>query len=149
MHARPIVNEIRTRAAVKAQGPGADQATLAVAINDPSITWAKYVISTYPAGNANFASQAAAREAVRAERRLELALEGQRFFDLRRWGTAETVINGYLNGVGGGNEKSRRQQLTGAEPFAARHALFPLPQQQLSLSKTTDGSGGLTQNPGW
>jgi starch-binding outer membrane protein, SusD/RagB family len=146
-NARTIVNEIRARAAVKAQGPGTDKANIAVPINDPSITWAKYSISPYPA--ASFASQASAREAVRAERRLELAMEGKRFFDLRRWGIAEPVINGYLNGVGGGSEKARRQQLTGAEPLAARHALFPIPNAQILVSKTADGSGGLTQNPGW
>src|SRR2546430_4003381 len=39
-----------------------------------------YSVGLYPA----FASQAAARDAVRNERRLELAMEGQRFFDLRR-----------------------------------------------------------------
>ncbi|MEO6527041.1 MAG: RagB/SusD family nutrient uptake outer membrane protein [Gemmatimonadaceae bacterium] len=146
-NARTIVNEIRARAAVKAQGLGTDKASIAVPINDPSITWAKYLVSPYPA--ASFATKASATDAVRAERRLELALEGKRFFDLRRWGIAETVLNGYINGVAGGAEKARRQQLTGAEPFAARHALFPIPSAQINTSKTTDGSGGLTQNPGW
>ena len=143
--ARTIVNEIRTRAGVKAQGPGADRATLAVPINDPSITWAKYKVGLY---TTPFASQAVAREAVRAERRLELAMEGQRFFDLRRWGIAEQVLNAYLNGVAGGAENKRRLQLAGSEPFAARHALYPIPSVQIALSKTTAG-GGLTQNPGW
>jgi hypothetical protein len=145
--ARVIVNEIRARAGVKAQGPGADRATLAVPINDASITWAKYLVGQYAAGSPNFASQAAAREAVRAERRIELAMEGQRFFDLRRWGIAETTINSYLNGVAGGNEKSRRNQLTGAEPYTARHNLYPIPSRQIKLS--ANEAGGLTQNPGW
>ena len=35
-------------------------------------------------------------------------MEGQRFFDLRRWGILETTLNAYINGVGGGAEKSRR-----------------------------------------
>ena len=143
-NARTIVNEIRARAAAKAQGPGADAATIAVPINDPSITWAKYKIGQY---TTPFASQADARDKVRAERRLELAMEGQRFFDLRRWGIAETTLNSYLNGVAGGSEKARRVQLTGAEPFAARHALYPIPSVQIQLTRT-DG-GGLTQNPGW
>lgn len=34
-----------------------------------------------------------AREALRWERRLELAMESQRFFDLVRWGIADSVIN--------------------------------------------------------
>ena len=146
-NARTIVNEIRARAAVKAQGPGADRATIAVPINDPSITWAKYKISQYPAGSPNFASQASARDAVRAERRLELAMEGQRFFDLRRWGIAETTLNAYLKGVAGGAEAVRRNQLASAETFGPRHAWYPIPSQQIAVSKV-DG-GGLTQNPGW
>ena len=97
---------------------------------------------------APFASQSTARDAVRTERRLELAMEGQRFFDLRRWGIAETTLNAYLNGVAGGSEKARRNQLGSAGVFGARHALYPIPTVQIALSKTTAG-GGLTQNPGW
>ena len=144
-NARTIVNEIRTRAAVKVPGPGTSQATIAVPINDPSITYANYKIGLYAAP---FASQAEARQAVRAERRLELAMEGQRFFDLRRWGTAETVLNGYINGVAGGSEKSRRVQLGNSAPFAERHMLFPIPAIQISLSQGGTGAG-LKQNPGW
>ena len=40
--------------------------------------------------------QDTARKAVRFERRLELAMEGHRTFDSRRWGVAETVINQYI-----------------------------------------------------
>ena len=146
-NARTIVNEIRTRAAVRAQGPGAigDRATVAVPIDDPRITWAVYKVGLY---TAPFADQASARTAVRAERRLELAMEGQRFFDLRRWGTAETTLNAYLNGVAGGAEKVRRPQLAAAAPFSPRHRYFPLPTLQVELSKGGEG-GGLKQNPGW
>jgi starch-binding outer membrane protein, SusD/RagB family len=142
-----IVNQIRTRAGAKAQGPGTDRATTAVALTDPSITWATYRVGLYPA----FASQAVAREAVRNERRLELAMEGQRFFDLRRWGIADVVLNGYLDGVGGGNEKTRRQQKATSDRWAGatdRHYLFPIPSIQIELSKV-GGQNRLTQNPGW
>ncbi len=144
-NARTIVNEIRTRAAVKVQGPGTDRATIGVPINDPSITWANYKLGLY---TTPFADQATARQAVRAERRLELAMEGQRFFDLRRWGIAETTLNAYLSGVAGGAEKTRRLQLAGAATFAARHSLFPLPALQIELSKS-GGAATLKQNPGW
>ena len=144
-NARAIVNQIRTRAAVKVQGPGTSAANTYVPINDPSVTYANYKIGTY---DAPFASQAEARQAVRAERRVELALEGQRFFDLRRWGMAEATLNGYINGVAGGSEKSRRPQLGNSAAFAARHALFPIPAIQIELSKGGTGAG-LTQNPGW
>ena len=138
--ARTIVNEIRTRAGVRAQGLGTDRASTAVSINDPSITWATYRIGTY---TTPFANQAAARTAVRYERRLELAMEGQRFFDLRRWGIAEQVINAYM-----AVEKSRRLYLKDASPFTTRHQYYPIPAIQIELSKVGSTSR-LKQNPGW
>jgi starch-binding outer membrane protein, SusD/RagB family len=41
-----------------------------------------------------YPTQATLREALRRERRVELAFEGQRFFDIRRWKIAEVVMNG-------------------------------------------------------
>ena len=145
--ARDIVNEIRTRAGVTVQGPGVDAAGLAnrafiaVPINDPSITWATYRIGTYDTPWTG--QQALARDRVRAERRLELAMEGQRFFDLRRWGIAETTLNNYI-----AVEKNRRQQLGTADVFSARHRWYPIPAIQIELSKA-NGQNTLTQNPGW
>ena len=148
-NALTIVNEIRARAGVRAQGPGrsggaASRALMAVPINDASITWADYEIGLYPA----FADQATARTAVRYERRLELAMEGQRFFDLRRWGIADQVLNAHLTGVAGGAENTRRSHLANSEVFAARHRWFPIPAIQIELSRV-DGTPRLTQNTGW
>jgi hypothetical protein len=142
-NARTIVNEIRTRAGQTAQGPGTDAATIAVPINDPRITWAKYRVGTYPAGSPQFASQAAARNAVRAERRLELAMEGQRFFDLRRWGIMQQTIADYL-----AVEKTRRTWLAAATPPSAKHNLYPIPATEVELSKV-NGQPTLKQNTGW
>ena len=75
-------------------------------------------------------------------------MEGQRFFDLKRWGVMETVLNGYLDGVGGGNEKSRRPYLTAAAAVTSRHMLFPIPAIQIELSKV-GGTARLTQNANW
>jgi hypothetical protein len=158
-NARTIVNEIRTRAAVSAQGCGdrgdntvaatypacAGDSRIAVPINDASITWATYRIGPYATP---FADQATARTAVRFERRLELAMEGQRFFDLKRWGIADQVLNAYLNGVAGGAEETRRPHLAAAEAFGSRHYLFPIPVIQIELSKVA-GEDRLQQNPGW
>lgn len=143
--ATAMVNLVRARAGVTAQGPGNDRATTAVPINSASITWAVYRVSQYPA---TFPSVAYAREAVRAERRLELAMEGQRLFDLRRWGIAATAINGYLKDVGGGREDTRRLYLANAEAFTARHLLYPIPNIQIELSKV-GSENRLTQNAGW
>jgi hypothetical protein len=115
---------------------------MAVPINDPSITWAKYDVRPYPP----FPDVTYARAAVRTERRLELALEGQRFFDLRRYGmtVAEQAINNdYLP-----KEQVRRAYLTAAEPIAAKHRWFAIPPLQIDLSKV-GGQETLKQNPGW
>jgi hypothetical protein len=146
-----IVNQIRARAAVTAQGPGTTRADMAISPTDTRITWATYRIGPYPA----FANATYARQAVQFERRLELAMEGQRLFDLRRWGNAAAVINGYLTGTGaapygsnGGREDTRRTYKTSAEAFTARHRFYAVPQQQIDLSKV-GGAETLTQNPGW
>jgi len=138
-NALTLVNEVRARAGVTAQGLGIERSSIAVPINDPSITWAKYKVGLYPA----FPSQAYAREAVRAERRLELAMEGQRFFDLRRYGTLEATLNPYIAA-----EKTRLNKLVSAQAVGTKHYLFPIPQTQIDLSKA-QGGAGLTQNPGW
>ena len=147
--ARTIVNQIRARAGVTAQGPGTSAADIAVPINSPTITWATYRVGQYLVP---WTTQAEGRAAVRAERRLELAMEGQRFFDLRRYGLADATaaISGYINGEGGGAEKSaaRRTYKAFAVPFASKHLLYPIPQTQIDLSKVS-GTSALAQNPGW
>jgi len=174
--ATALVNQIRTRAGKVVQGCGvpADSKAAAAEIaayptcgTDPTIKpmvvamtggtmvmpWATYKIGTYPA---TFADKATALAAIEAERRVELAMEGQRMFDLRRWGTYQTVLNAYVNGVGGGAEKNRCiatnncyvQQFTSAEAVTSKHGLYPIPDQQIQLSKTA-GSSSLKQNPGW
>ena len=164
--AMALVNQVRARAAVTVQGCGQGWDTktqaaliamypqctndkrLAVPMGDPSVTWAVYRISPYT----TFPNQQYARDAVQTERRLELAMEGQRLFDLRRYGTFATVLNGFINGgpAGGGGpgEKSRRSFLTAATTVDAKHRFYPIPFQQIDLSKTA-GTNTLQQNQGW
>lgn len=72
--------------------------------------------------------QAVAREAIRRERRVELAMEHDRFFDLVRWGTSQDAMTA-----------------AGKTNFSAnRDNLLPIPQAQIDLSK-----GVLTPNPGY
>lgn len=139
-NARTIVNQIRERAGVAAQGPGTNSGNMAVPIDDASITWADYRIGLY---TAPWASQEVARAAVRAERRLELAMEGHRFFDLKRWGIAEQVLNDYL-----AVERTRRQYLAGASAVSDRHNLYPIPPIEIELSRVAD-ENRLQQNAGW
>lgn len=71
-------------------------------------------------------------EAIKLERRLELALEGERYFDLLRWGDAEK----YLGPLG----------WTDGTPGKKTNGWFPIPQQEIDK---TDGPNKLTQNPGY
>jgi hypothetical protein len=155
--ARQLVNQVRARAGKSAQGCGfpADQklasaltalypscagdARIAVPIDDPSIKWANYKVGLY----SSFPSKEYARSAVRYERRLELAMEGHRLFDLQRWGTFKDVLNSYVS-----VEKTRMPRINNAVPVADRHFRYPIPSVQIDLSKV-DGTPQLTQNPGW
>ncbi len=100
---------------------------------------ANYVINLY---TTPFSSQAYARDAVRFERRLELAQEGHRFFDLVRWGIAADVLNTYLAA-----EKLKRVYLQTASFTAGKNEYFPIPATIIDLS-AKDGNI-LTQNPGY
>lgn len=86
---------------------------------------AKYNVQPYAA----FAGQAAARNAVRFERRLELAMEGHRFYDLVRWGIAKQTIESYSAFEGG--------LLSAFEGivFNPNDETLPIPQQQIDRSQ--------------
>jgi hypothetical protein len=97
---------------------------------------ANYVIEPYT----SFADQAFARKAVHLERRLELGMEGHRFFDLKRWGNGVSVINDYI-----ANESRTITNFgTKAKPFAAKNNLLPIPLNAIDLS-----GGILQQNDGY
>ena len=118
--ALPIINRIRERAAASTGR-----------LNSVSI----YNVAPYP----SFPSQDYARRALRWERRVELGLEGQRFFDLVRWGNAKEWIDGYL-----AVEQIRKPYLQDASFQAGKHEYMPIPQVQINLS------GGLyEQNTGY
>jgi starch-binding outer membrane protein, SusD/RagB family len=130
--AQEYVNMIRTRAGKTAQG----SSSIKVAINSPEITWAKYKIGTYDVA---WTDKTAARDAVRMERKLELALEGHRIFDLQRWGNLVPVVSAYL-----AREKKLVPILsTGALP-ADKNLAWPLPTSEITRS-----GGKLVQNSGY
>ena len=71
---------------------------------------------------------------LRHERRLELAMEGHRFFDLVRWKIAEEKLNGsYLT--------NQERTITFISP---KNDFFPIPEQEVNSSQ-----GNLLQYPGW
>ncbi len=88
---------------------------------------ANYLMNTYTQPFANYDE---AITALRTERRLEMAHEGHRFFDLVRWGIASEVINAYLD-----TEKQKRSHLSGANFVAGKHEYMPIPQSQIDLGR--------------
>jgi hypothetical protein len=118
--ALPLINAIRSRAA---NSTGR--------LSNASI----YSVQPY----SSFPTQNYARQALRFERRLELGLEGHRFFDLIRWGIAKEWIDGYLS-----VEKTRRSYLNDALFTAGKNEYMPIPQTQINLS-----AGLYQQNPGY
>lgn len=91
-------------------------------------------------------TQAEMRAAVRLERTLELAWEGWRLFDIRRWKTAETVMPGKVFGItyySAGNPVTVEVPSVVRAFNAAKHYLWPVPQNEKTLNPA------LGQNPGW
>ncbi len=117
--ARLIINQIRTRAA-----NSVDAYYTPVDV-DPMVS--SYKVGEYPSGGW---TQDYARKAVRMERRLELAMEGQRWFDLCRWGNVVDVMNHYYD-----TESSLRSYYKGAS-LTADEVYFPTPIDEV---RTADG----------
>ncbi|WP_229310908.1 RagB/SusD family nutrient uptake outer membrane protein [Larkinella soli] len=92
-------------------------------------------------------AQAALREIVRRERTVELAFEGQRLFDIRRWKIAETVMTGPVYGITYPDATGKLvtvQAVSSNRVFdKSRHYLWPIPQKERDLNPN------LTQNPNW
>ena len=119
-----LVNEIRKRA---------KQSTGMIA-NYPSDYGVKFNISTY---NGTY-SQEEALKIVKMERRLEMGMESERFFDLVRWGEAEKVLNKYFA------EETNKCSIYGDAHFTAdKNEYLPIPFSQVAAS-----DGHYTQNIG-
>lgn len=100
-----------------------------------------YLIKTYPAGS--FTDKTYAMKAIMFERRLELAMEGQRFFDLVRWGVADQVLNAYAQREGNIIPYKKGSVFT-----KGKNEYFPIPQGERDLFNK-DGTERLKQNPGY
>jgi hypothetical protein len=139
--ARNYVNQVRTRAAdptgwvYKSSNYDAPTATYSTQTTPAD----NYKIGLYP----SFPDKAYATKAIQMERRLELAMEGNRFFDLVRWGIAATTINAYI-----AREKAQRPLKLNANFTAGKNEYYPIPQSEID-NLNQDGTIRLVQNPGY
>ena len=135
------VNQVRARAA--------DKTGWVYKNSDYDAPSATYKTQTTPADNYNiglypsFPSKDYALKAVKFERRLELAMEGSRFFDLVRYGDADVVLNAYNN-----REKAARKYRDGKVFKKGTNEYFPIPQTEID-NLNSDGTIRLNQNPGY
>lgn len=125
--ARDLINQIRNRARNSAYVKD---------FNDHSKYAANYLVNPYPADVWN---QDYARQALRWETRLEKALEGERFFDLVRWGIVETTMNKYITA-----ESDNRIYYANAHFTGGKDEYYPVPNNQYGFS-----GGKYVQNPGY
>lgn len=124
--ARQLINRVRSRAM---------NSKYVKDFNDPSKDAAHYKIGLYPAAGW---TQDYARKALRTEMRLEKAMEGERFYDLVRWGIAKETMNNYFAA-----ERDNRMYYQGAS-FETGEEYFAIPTAQYNFS------GGIyVQNPGY
>lgn len=125
--ARQLINDVRRRA---------KESPYVKDFANPTADAANYNIGLYPADGW---TQDYARKALRTEMRLEKALEGERFFDLVRWGIAAEVMNGYIS-----SERDNHEYYGQARFVAGRDEYYPIPTNQYNFS-----GGRYTQNPGY
>ena len=121
-----LVNQVRSRA----QG----MTTGSVVANYPNKYGVHYAIGKY---NGSYSKEETLK-IVKMERRLELAMESERFFDLVRWGEAATVINRFYT-----TEGEKMNFLSGAVFTADKNEYLPIPDDQMKAA-----NGHYTQNCG-
>lgn len=104
---------------------------------------ANYFVKPYPEGYFASVGKEGALKAIYFEEKLELAMEGHRFFDLVRWGLAAPTLNAYLQFEG-----SITTDMGDGHFTAGKNEYFPVPQSEIDLS-VVGTTPALTQNQGY
>ena len=135
------VNQIRARAADKTGWvyKNSDYDAATATYKSQTTPADNYTIALYP----SFPSKDYAVKAIQFERRLELAMEGNRFFDLVRYGTADVVLNAYNT-----REKVARTYRANSVFTKGKSEYMPIPQGEID-NLNADGTVRLVQNPGY
>ena len=135
------VNQVRARAA-KPAGFVYTYKDAANPMNGyTTVPAANYVVGQYPAGS--FTGKDIALKAIYFERKIELAMEGGRFFDIVRWGIAQQALATYFNYDG-----KTITDVTGAHFTSNKNEVYPIPQSQIDL-ESTGKTSALKQNTGY
>lgn len=138
----------------ESQPSAVDQSVLDLTIND-----IRSRVKLAALKKTDMATQEEIREAVRKERRVELAFEGLRYYDVLRWGIAEKELNHTFTGVKLSDDPAARNYRgsgSAASPvdedmyymfekrtWSVHNRYFPIPQNDLNVNKN------LKQNEGY
>lgn len=140
------INQVRARAAngyVKAVDPATMAEASSSYVLDDKVNGkqdtnaaANYRIGLYPASQ--FSSKAKALEALRWERRIELAMEGHRWYDLARWGIAAEILNDFVK------YEAKYLGKYANSTYNAKWTTLPIPHNEILKM-----NGLLVQNENW
>lgn len=131
------VNDVRARAAKPVNIIKKDDGTPA----------ANYLVKEYPRTHAAFSSKDVCIKAIRMERKLELAMEGERWFDLVRWGgnVMAAELKAYVD-----YEKKYIPKFAAATYLPASKTMLPVPDDQvLTMGNDESGKPYLVQPDAW
>jgi hypothetical protein len=160
--AEGYVNQVRTRAANPVYWPQKLNDSTSTAFSAGSYTYAaatnadKYAVAAYPAGY--FSTGTIAMQAIIMENRIELAEEGQRFFDLQRWqlygnpvfptpgsNFMATTLDTYATIE---NQWHPAQFPSGLQFTSGKCEYYPIPLSQIQ-AENGSGANNLKQIPGY
>ena len=123
--AEQALNEVRQRARANAADPDAlpDYPNYSIKVNGQEI------------------AEPTLQQAIRHERRVELAMEGHRWFDICRWGGFDGQgVKAHMDAYAATESQEARDEM--ADFVAGKHELFPIPEEERMLNP-------MEQNPGY